>query len=193
MRTVPSAERVSRQRIGWSLKAQVFQGFASAAEAMVLLSRAWMQKRPRRASGCELIPAKAHGQTAPIQNRNPSATVMARLEALLAPVADGEEFRGALAALSRQMGGSFTWLDDRNASIALTKGPRALPVQVLLEIRPRCQLGVLVGSREGMGSGAPLSTAVLEEMLAGLQASVPAASVRFRSDRDGPVRQAAVA
>jgi hypothetical protein len=65
--------------------------------------------------------------------------------------------------------------------------------QVLLEIRPRCQLGVLVSSREGMGSGVPLSTAVLEGMLAGLQASVPAAAVRFRSDRDGPVRQAAAA
>jgi len=152
-----------------------------------------MEKRPRLASGCELISAKAPAQAAPIQNRNPSAAAMARLEALLAPVADGEEFRGALAALSRQMGGNFTWLDSRNASIALTAGPRALPVQVLLEIRPRSELSVLVRGREGMGNGAPLSTAVLERLLAGLQAAAPEAAVRFRSDRDGPIRQAAAA
>ncbi|MGB5136803.1 MAG: hypothetical protein WBN89_16720 [Prochlorococcaceae cyanobacterium] len=118
---------------------------------------------------------------------------MARLEALLAPVADGGEFRGALAALAREMNGTLTWLDGRNASIVLTAGPRALAVQVLMEIRPRGELGVLVSSREGMGSGAPLSTAVLERLLAGLQVAAPGARLRFRSDRDGPVRHAAVA
>lgn len=118
---------------------------------------------------------------------------MARLEALLAPVADGEEFRGVLAATAKEVGGTFTWLDGRNASIALTSGPRCLAVQVLLEIRPRGELGVMVSSREGMGNGAPLSTAVLARLLADLQAALPGAVVRFRSDRDGPLRQAAVA
>lgn len=118
---------------------------------------------------------------------------MARLEALLAPAADGREIRGVLATLAKQMGGTFTWLDGRNASIALTRGPRGLAVQVLLEIRPRGELGVLVRSREEMGSGAPLSQAVLERLLAGLQTAVPGAVVRFRSDRDGPIRQAAAA
>ena len=118
---------------------------------------------------------------------------MARLEALLAPVPDGKSLRGILAQLAHQMGGTFSWLDDRNASIGLTRGPGALPVQVLLELRPRSELGVLVSSREGMGSGAPHSSAVLEEVLAGLQAAAPAAVVRFRSDRDGPLRQARAA
>jgi hypothetical protein len=95
--------------------------------------------------------------------------------------------------MARQMGGTFGWLDDRNASIGLTRGAGALPVQVLLELRPRSELGVLVSSREGMGSGAPLSGAVLEEVLAGLQVASPGARVLFRSDRDGPLRQAAAA
>ncbi|MGL6135102.1 MAG: hypothetical protein ACRC1L_13080 [Prochlorococcaceae cyanobacterium] len=112
---------------------------------------------------------------------------MARLEALLSPVADGEAFRGALAALAREMGGTFSWLDGRNASIALTAGPRALSVQVLLELRAGAELGLLLSSREGMGSGAPLSGAVLEQLLAGLQAAAPGSRVRFRSDRDGPI------
>ncbi|MCP9928606.1 hypothetical protein [Cyanobium sp. CH-040] len=118
---------------------------------------------------------------------------MARLEALLAPAADGERLRAAMAALAGDLGGTFTWLDSRNTSIALTTGPRALTVQVLLEFRPGGDLGVLVSSREGMGNGAPLSTAVLKRLLAGLQAAAPAALVRFRSDRDGPIRQAAAA
>jgi hypothetical protein len=118
---------------------------------------------------------------------------MARLEALLAPVSDGEDFRGAVAALAREMGGTVTWLDGRNLSIGLTAGPRGLPVQVLLELRGGAELGVLLSSREGMGGGAPLSGALLVQLLAGLQAAVPAARVLFRSDRDGPIRAAAVA
>lgn len=114
---------------------------------------------------------------------------MARLEALIAPVADGEQLRGALGRLAREMGGTFTWLDGRNASIALTAGPRALAVQVLLELRDGTELGVLLSSREGMGNGAPLSGAVLEQLLAGLQVAAPGARVLFRSDRDGPIRQ----
>ncbi len=114
---------------------------------------------------------------------------MARLEALLAPAGDTESLRGAIAQLAEELGGTFTWLDSRNGSLALTTG--ALAVQVLLELRPGSELGVLLSSREGMGSGAPLSTAVLEQLLAGLQAAAPGARVLFRSDRDGPIRQGA--
>ena len=114
---------------------------------------------------------------------------MARLEALLAPVGDNESLRGAIAELARELGGMFTWLDRRNGSLALTTG--GLAVQVLLELRMGSELGVLLSSREGMGSGAPLSTAVLEQLLAGLQAAAPGARVLFRSDRDGPIRQGA--
>lgn len=118
---------------------------------------------------------------------------MARLEALLSPVADTEQLRDAIPYLVEELGGTFIWFDSRNASITLTAGPRALAVQVLLEVRTGRELGLLVRSREGMGNGAPLSTAVLERLLAGLQAAVPGAVVRFRSDRDGPIRQAAAA
>ncbi|MGB5133914.1 MAG: hypothetical protein WBN89_01920 [Prochlorococcaceae cyanobacterium] len=118
---------------------------------------------------------------------------MARLEALIAPAADGGQLRGAMASLAREVGGTLRWLDGRNASIILTVGARALAVQVLMELCSGSELAVLVSSREGMGNGAPLSTAVLERVLAGLQAALPAAAVRFRSDRDGPIRQAAAA
>jgi hypothetical protein len=116
---------------------------------------------------------------------------MARLEALLAPVADGEPLRVAIARLAQEMGGTVVWLDGRNASIMLTAGKAALAVQVLLELRPRSELVVLLSSREGMGSGAPLSGGVLEQLLVGLQAVAPGAQVLFRSDRDGPIRQVA--
>jgi hypothetical protein len=118
---------------------------------------------------------------------------MARLEALIAPAADGAQLRRAMASLASEVGGTLRWLDGRNASITLTIGPRPLAVQVLLELCSGPALGVLVSSREGMGNGAPLSTAVLERVLAGLQAALPGAAVRFRSDRDGPIRQAAAA
>lgn len=114
---------------------------------------------------------------------------MARLEALLAPVGDNESLRGAIAQLAEEVGGMFTWLDSRNGSLALTTG--GLAVQALLELRKGSELGVLLSSREGMGSGAPLSSAVLEQLLAGLQAAAPGARVLFRSDRDGPIRQGA--
>ena len=68
---------------------------------------------------------------------------------------------------------------------------QALPVQVLLELRGRGILGVLVSSREVMGRGAPISHGVLAQVLDQLTQVVPGAVVQFRSDRDGPVPQAA--
>lgn len=166
---------------------------SSSRTAVVLLAmrRALMAKRPRRVSVCDVIAADASGQGATTQNDHEPHGAMARLEALIAPVVDGEPVRSALAALAREIGGTLTWLDSRNGSIALTTG--ALAVQVLLELRPGAELGVLLSSREGMGSGAPLSCAVLDQLLAGLQAAVPGARVLFRSDRDGPIRQPAAA
>ena len=114
---------------------------------------------------------------------------MARLEAVLASVEDGEVLRDAITRQVSELGGTFIWFDNRNASIALTTGARAMAVEVLLELRYGSELGVLVRSREVMGNGAPLSTAVLERLLAGLLTALPAAVVRFRSDRDGPIRQ----
>jgi hypothetical protein len=40
-----------------------------------------------------------------------------------------------------------------------------------------------------MSSGAPLSRAVLEQVLDRLLRLVPGASLAYRSDRDGPIRQ----
>ena len=48
----------------------------------------------------------------------------------------------------------------RVASLALLPVIAAVPVQVLLELRGKSQLGVLVTSREGMSRGAPLSCVV---------------------------------
>ena len=166
---------------------------STTAAVLVAMRRALVAKLPRRVSDCEVIAADASGQGAATQNGTQPHRAMARLEALIAPVVDGEPVRDAMAELAEALGGRFTWLDSRNGSIALTTGSRALAVQVLLEIRPRGELGVLVRSREGMGSGAPLSCAVLDQLLAGLQAGVPGARVLFRSDRDGPIRQAAAA
>ena len=109
---------------------------------------------------------------------------LARLEALLTGVPELQELRPVLEQLNPGAGGTFTWLDQRNASLALLPGSAALPVRVLLEIRERGELAVLVTSREGMTRGAPLSHGVLEQML--LQAAL-----QYRSDRDGPVEQPA--
>jgi hypothetical protein len=52
---------------------------------------------------------------------------------------------------------------------------------------------VLVTSQEGMSRGAPLSRAVLEQVLVRLQELVPGCTLHYRSDRDGPVEQAITA
>ena len=112
---------------------------------------------------------------------------MARLEALLTGVPELQELRPVLEQLNPGAGGTFTWLDQRNASLALLPGSAALPVRVLLEIRERGELAVLVTSREGMGRGAPLSCGVLEQLLQRLQQLLPESGLRYRSDRDGPL------
>ena len=112
---------------------------------------------------------------------------LARLEAILTGVPGDRELRLVLEQLEPGPAGTFTWLDQRNASLALLPGSAALPVQVLFELKGRGELGVLVTSREGMGRGAPLSCGVLEQLLQRLQQLLPESGLRYRSDRDGPL------
>jgi hypothetical protein len=112
---------------------------------------------------------------------------MARFEALITPVADGQALRAALEQIAQSWGAALTWLDRRNASLDLISG--GLPVKLLLELRRGDVLGVLVSSREGMGAGAPQSKKLLDQLLRELLAHVPRAQVQFRSDRDGPICQ----
>lgn len=114
---------------------------------------------------------------------------MARLEALLTGMPGDRELRLLLEQLDLGAGGTFTWLDPRNASVALMPGTAAVPVQVLIELRGRSELGILVTSREGMSRGAPLSREVLEHVLARVSELVPSSALLYRSDRDGPVEQ----
>ena len=114
---------------------------------------------------------------------------MARLEALLKVKPSAEECRQTLNLLAVSLAAELTWLDPRNACLSLSAGASALPVQVLMELRDPDQLGVLVNSREGMGSGAPLSHDVLEQVLDLLMRLLPGAALAYRSDRDGPIRQ----
>jgi hypothetical protein len=112
---------------------------------------------------------------------------LARLEAILTGVPGDRELRLVLEQLDPGSDGTFTWLDQRNASLALLPSSAAVPVQVLLELKGRGELGVLVTSREGMGRGAPLSCGVLEQLLQRLQQLLPESGLRYRSDRDGPL------
>jgi hypothetical protein len=113
---------------------------------------------------------------------------LARLEAILTGVPGDRELRLVLEQLDPGSAGTFTWLDPRNASLALLPSSAAVPVQVLLELKGRGELGVLVTSREGMGRGAPLSRCVLEQLLQRLQQLLPDSGLRYRSDRDGPLK-----
>ena len=117
---------------------------------------------------------------------------LARLEAILTGVPGDRGLRLVLEQLDPGHAGTFTWLDQRNASIALVPGTAAVPVQVLLELRGRGALGVLVTSREGMSRGAPLSRGVLEQILQRIRDLLPESTLQYRSDRDGPVEQAAI-
>ena len=116
---------------------------------------------------------------------------MARLEALLSGMPGDRELRLLFEQLDPGPGGTVTWLDPRNTAITVLPASHALPVQVLLELRGRRQLGVLVTSGEGMGRGAPLSHGVLEQVLGQLQALIPNSGIQFRSDRDGPIGRVA--
>ena len=113
---------------------------------------------------------------------------LARLEAILTGVPGDRELRLVLEQLDPGSAGTLTWLDQRNASLALLPSSAAVPVQVLLELKGRGELGVLVTSREGMGRGAPLSRGVLEQLLQRLQQLLPESGLRYRSDRDGPLK-----
>jgi len=117
---------------------------------------------------------------------------LARLEAILTGVPGDRELRLVLEQLDPGSAGTFTWLDQRNASLALMPSSAAVPVQVFLELKGRGELGVLVTSREGMGRGAPLSRDVLERLLERLQQLLPESGLRYRSDRDGPVGHQAI-
>jgi hypothetical protein len=114
---------------------------------------------------------------------------VARLEALLSLQPGAENRRQALDQLGHELAAEITWVDPRNACLSLAVGPSAMAVQVLLELRGPDQLGLMVNSREGMGSGAPLSHAVLEQLLELLMRLLPGAALAYRSDRDGPIRQ----
>ena len=117
---------------------------------------------------------------------------LARLEAIFTGVPGNQELQVVLEQLDPASGGTFTWLDPRNASLALLPGTAAVPVQVLLELRGRGELGVMVTSREGMSRGAPLSRGVLEQILLRIRELLPKSRLQYRSDRDGPVEQAAI-
>ncbi|MBD1194539.1 MAG: hypothetical protein H9532_10460 [Vulcanococcus sp. Clear-D1] len=114
---------------------------------------------------------------------------MARLEAILTGVPGDRELRLVLEQLDPGSAGTFTWLDQRNASLGLMPSSAAVPVQVLLELKGRGELLVLVTSREGMGTGAPLTQSVHEQILQRLAQLLPESVLQYRSDRDGPLER----
>ena len=113
---------------------------------------------------------------------------MARFEALITPVIDGNDLRETLDQIAQQWGGSLTWLDHRNASLDLVSA--GLQLKFLLELRRCDDLLLLVTSREGMGAGAPSTKELLEKLLAWITGRMPRSQVTYRSDRDGPIRRA---
>jgi hypothetical protein len=132
------------------------------------------------------------GELEQAQSNSLDAQCLARLEAILTGVPGDRELRLVLEQLDPGSAGTFTWLDQRNASLALMPSSAAVPVQVLLELKGRGELLVLVTSREGMGRGAPLSRGVLGRLLEQLQQLLPESRLRYRSDRDGPLEPIAI-
>ncbi len=113
---------------------------------------------------------------------------MARYEAhLRTPSDDLDSHRPVAEQVAKALNIELTWLDRRNASMALLVPPQAISVQLLLEFRGHGEITLLVSSREGMGKGAPQSRACFEQVLALLHEHMPAAQLRYRSDRDGPI------
>ncbi len=143
------------------------------------------QRQPLLITGCD---RPACGALEQAQSKTLVLQRLARLEAILTGVPGDRELRLVLEQLDPGPAGTFTWLDQRNASLALLPGSAAVPVQVLFELKGRGELGVLVTSREGMGRGAPLSRDVLEQLLQRLQQLLPESRLRYRSDRDGPLK-----
>ena len=91
--------------------------------------------------------------------------------------------------LAGALGVELTWLDRRNASMALLLQPQGLSVRLLLEFQAPGEITLLLSSREGMGKGAPQTCSCFEHVLAQLSEQLPSAQLRYRSDRDAPVRQ----
>jgi hypothetical protein len=118
---------------------------------------------------------------------------MARLEAQLAGVPSAPEAHRCIEELSQALGEPCNWLDARNAALAIHAGSLSLPIQVLIELKGRGQLGVLISSREAVGRGAPLTKSLLNQVLDHLGQLIPDAQLLYRSDRDGPLLHAGVA
>lgn len=117
---------------------------------------------------------------------------MARLKAQLAGMPAEPDAHRCIEDLAKALCGPCNWIDLRNAAIVIHAGALSLPIQVLIELKGRGQLGVLISSREALGRGAPLSQAVLEQVLAHLSVLIPDAQLLYRSDRDGPLVHAGV-
>lgn len=116
---------------------------------------------------------------------------MARYEAHLdCPKLTLAEAQTLVEKLGLELRVAVNWLDRRNASMALVLPPQGLGVQLLLEFQKHGVITVLVNSREGRGHGAPQTRHCFEHLprLLGLEA--PSAQLLYRSDRDGPIRQA---
>ena len=60
---------------------------------------------------------------------------------MLTGVPGDRELRLVLEQLDPGSAGTFTWLDPRNASLALLPDTAAVPVQVLLELKGSSELG----------------------------------------------------
>lgn len=97
---------------------------------------------------------------------------MARFEALITPVVDGNDLRETLDQIAQQWDGSLTWLDRRNASLDLVSA--GLQLKFLLELRRGDDLLLLVTSQEGMGVGAPVPKSDWRSCWLGSQAACPA-------------------
>ena len=111
---------------------------------------------------------------------------MARLEADLALTdAAFADLPQALEQIAAEIKAELCWLDLRNASLALLAGARKLRV----EINPAGTCCILLRSAEGMGNGAPFTTAVLQQLVEQLLQFMPAATLSYRSDQDGPIRK----
>lgn len=136
------------------------------------------------------MPERGHGRclSEDAKSRPCRACRWARLEALLSEQPGAESHRQALNQLGRHWAAEPSWQDPRHACLNLSVGPSALPVQVLMELRENDQLVVMVTSREGMGSGVPLSHGVLQQVLDVLAELSPGAALIYRSDRNGPIR-----
>ena len=112
---------------------------------------------------------------------------MARLEAWMDGVVDSPDRRQALSELTGRLGGQLEWLDPRNAEVKLACGDQALLVTAWIELLPSNRLRLLLSSPEGMSTGAQVTTTALEAILQGLLDIAEGSTVRFRSDRDGPL------